>query len=233
MQRFVSLWFAAALVLACGFGLAVHADDGETKSLFDGKTLDGWEGNPDFWSVQDGAITGHTTKEKPTSGNTFLIWKGGKVGDFELNLKFRIDGGNSGIQYRSKDFGKFVVGGYQADFDDAGGYTGILYEERGTRGIMGARGKKTVYGEDGKKTVTAGETPEKEILDSYKKKDWNEYTIIAKGNHLIHKVNGKVSVDVTDGDASKSVAEGILALQLHAGPPMTVQFKDIQLKVLK
>lgn len=230
MQRLAMFSMVAAVAFAGG---ALWAADGESQSLFNGKNLDGWDGNPDFWSVEEGAITGRTTKEKPTKGNTFLIWRGGTLKDFELHLKFRIDGGNSGIQYRSKDHGNWVVGGYQADFDDAGGYTGILYEERGSRGIMGGRGKKTVWGEDGKKTETAGETPDKEILAAYKKKDWNDYTIIARGNHLIHKVNGLVSVDVTDADPKKAVAEGILALQLHAGPPMVVQFKEIQLKVLK
>ena len=231
MTRNLSTALCLTAFLCCST-LVFGADDG-FQSIFDGKSLDGWDGNTSFWSVKEGAITGQTTKENPTKGNTFLIWKKGPVKDFELRLKFKIDGGNSGIQYRSKDHGNHVVGGYQADFDDAGGYTGILYEERGSRGIMGARGKKTVWSSDGEQTEAAGEATDKDILDSYKKKDWNEYTVIAKGNHLIHKVNGKVTVDVTDEDPKKSVAEGILALQLHAGPPMTVQFKDIQLKELK
>lgn len=205
----------------------------DAKSLFDGKTLEGWKGNDSFWSVKDGAITGQTTKENPTKGNTFLIWQGGEIGDFELKLQFKIVGGNSGVQYRSKDLGNHVVGGYQADFDAGGGYIGILYEEKGTRGIMAGRTQKVEFASDGKKTVTGKTGEEKEIVDSIKKEDWNTLEVIAKGPHLIHKINGITTVDVTDNAEGKSKSSGILALQLHAGPPMTVQFKDIQLKKLE
>jgi hypothetical protein len=200
-------------------------------SLFDGQTLDGWEGKPEFWSVKDGAITGQTTEENPTEGNTFLIWRGGKVEDFELRLQFRILGGNSGIQYRSKDEGDFVVGGYQADIDPALRFMGILYEERG-RGILAERGEKVVQTEAGEKKVEGRTAPEKEILDSLKEREWNDYTVIAKGNHLIQQINGHTTVDFTDNDASKRAMSGILALQLHAGPPMLVQFREIKLKKL-
>lgn len=110
------------------------ADDGFV-CLFDGKTLDGWEGKSQFWSVRDGTITGQTTADNPTKGNTFIIWRGGTPGDFELRMKFRIVGGNSGIQYRSTEYDDFVVGGYQADFEAGDRFIGILYEERG-RGIL-------------------------------------------------------------------------------------------------
>jgi len=200
--------------------------------LFDGKTLEGWEGKTQFWSVRDGAITGQTTAENPTKGNTFLIWRGGKVGDFELRLRFRMVGGNSGIQYRSVEMDDFVVSGYQADFDSGHNFIGILYEERG-RGIIGPRGKKTVIGEDGKKEAEGTTCDENAFLASLKKEDWNEYVVIAKGNHLTQKINGFTTVEVIDNQKEKSRADGILALQLHAGPPMLVQFKDIQLKQLK
>lgn len=209
--------------------LSTMAFGQEGKSLFDGKSLAGWEGDSKFWSVQDGAITGKTTKENPTKGNTFLIWKGGEVGDFDLTLKFKIVGGNSGIQYRSKDKGNYVVNGYQADIDSTNFYMGILYEEGG-RGILANRGKKVkvVEGEGG--SVADGEASDKEVLDALKKDDWNEYRVVAKGNHLQHFINGKITVDVTDENEAKAAKKGILALQLHAGPPMVVQFKDIVLK---
>jgi hypothetical protein len=210
---------------------AAEADEGFV-CLFDGKTLDGWEGKSPFWSVRDGAITGQTTAENPTKGNTFLIWRGGKLADFELRLKFRMEGGNSGIQYRSTETDNFVVGGYQADFDSGNNYTGILYEERG-RGILVPRCKKLVVREDGSKEVVGSTCDEKDLLASLKKGDWNEYVVIARGNHLVQKINGFTTIDVTDNQKEKSRAEGILALQLHAGPPMLVQFKDIQLKQLK
>lgn len=208
------------------------ADEEGFKSLFNGADLKGWDGNPDFWSVRDGAITGQTTADKPTKGNTFLIWKEGKVSDFELRLSFKIIGGNSGIQYRSKDQGNWVVGGYQGDFEAGEKFSGILYEERG-RGILAQRGEKTVVGKDGKVTVTGMVGDSKEIQSKIKKEDWNDYVIIAQGNHLIHKINGLTTVDVTDEQAEKRAMEGILALQLHAGPPMTVQFKNIRIKQVK
>lgn len=218
----------AALLLAFTCSLA-----SAQESIFDGKTLEGWKGNDSFWSVKDGTITGQTTKENPTKGNTFLIWQGGEIGDFELKLQFKIVGGNSGVQYRSTDHGNHVVGGYQADFDAGGGYIGILYEEKGTRGIMAGRTEKVEFAKDGKKSVTGKVSEEKDIKDSIKKEDWNTLEVIAKGPHLIHKINGITTVDVTDNAEGKAKASGILALQLHAGPPMTVQFKDIQLKKLK
>ena len=227
-----------SLVLACGAVLlamgfapvgSLRAQESEFKAIFDGKSLEGWDGKSDFWSVQDGALTGTTTKEKPTSGNTFIIWKGGELKDFHLKLKFRIDGGNSGIQFRSTDHKNHVVGGYQADFDSGNGWTGSLYEERG-RGILAKRGNAVKIAADGSRKESAGAVTEKEILESVKAKDWNDYEVIVQGGHIVLKVNGKVSVDLEDSHEGKAAASGILALQLHAGPPMVVQFKDIQLK---
>lgn len=220
----------ALAFLACSLSFA-----GE-KQLFNGKDLTGWEGNPDLWSVEDGAITGRTTKEKPTPGNTFLVWKDGEVGDFELTFQYKFTGaGNSGVQYRSKliDATKFVVSGYQADCEFGTKYSGILYEEKG-RGILALRGQQV--------KITAGEKPAKpkievlgevgksdEIQAAIKQEDWNEYRIVVKGGHLQHFINGHKTVDVTD-ETAEGAKKGILALQLHAGPPMQVQFKNIVLK---
>jgi hypothetical protein len=215
------------------------------KALFNGKDLKGWKGQMEFWSVKDNAITGQTTKENPAKGNTFLIWQDGEVGDFELTCKFKIvdengkaEGfGNSGIQYRSKvlDPAYSVVGGYQADFEVGKTFSGILYEEQG-RGILAQRGQKVVIkdGEDPKKPkieVTGEVGKSDEIQAAIKPADWNDYKIVARGGHLQHFINGKLTVDVTD-QSSVGAKKGILALQLHAGNPMTVQFKDIFLKVL-
>ena len=219
------------LVLAAGSPAAAEEDEKGFKSIFDGKTLEGWDGNPKLWSVKDGAISGQTTKDNPTRGNTFLVWRESDVADFELRLDFRIVGGNSGIQYRSKEVGKWVIGGYQADFDAAGGWTGSLYEEKG-RGMLAKRGNKVVIGADGKKQNVGTTTPEKDIVAKIKKEGWNSYTIIAKGNHLIQKVNGNVTIDLVDRQESKRAMKGLLALQLHAGPPMLVQFKNIRIKML-
>lgn len=207
-------------------------DEPDFKSLFNGKDLSGWEGNTKFWSVKDGTITGQTTDNNKTEGNTFLIWKDGIVDDFELRLSYKIVGGNSGVQYRSKDLGNFVVGGYQGDIDSQDTYSGILYEERG-RGILAERGEKTEIGPDGKKNVIASLGDSKDIQSKIKKEDWNDYVIIAKGNELTHVINGRVTAQVTDNQANKRAMSGILALQLHAGPPMTVQFKNIRIKRTK
>ncbi len=215
--------------ITCGIALAA-ADEG-FQSLFDGETLHGWEGNPKFWSVEDGVITGQTTTENPTQGNTFLVWRGGEVKNFELRLKYRIEGGNSGIQYRSREVSRWVISGYQADIDATNRFTGILYEEKG-RGILANRSKKVEIGADGKPQDVGETVPDKEILDAVKAAGWNDYRIVADGNHLQQFINGKLTVDVTDRDTTNARACGLLALQLHAGPPMKVQFKDIELKNL-
>jgi hypothetical protein len=209
----------------------------EDKNLFNGKDLTGWKGL-DFWSVEDGCITGRTTKEKPTKGNTFLVYQD-EVADFELTFKYKIIGGNSGVQYRSKltDEKAFVVAGYQADFEAGKTHSGILYEERG-RGILAQRGQKVVIKEGATPNKPKIEVAEKgvgksaEIQAKIKADDWNDYRIVAKGGHLQHFINGVQTIDVTD-ETALGAKKGILALQLHAGPAMVVQFKDLVLKVTK
>jgi len=232
---------------AAGLWLAVPAARAEVepgfRSLFNGADLTGWAGRTSHWSVQDGAITGTTTRETPARGNTFLIARDGDrdliVGDFELRCSFRFtsDWGNSGIQYRSKALPDFVVHGYQADMETGTNYSGILYEEGG-RGILCERGKKVVIRDDparpGQPKIevvgTLGDAREMGAL--LRPREWNDYVIIARGNHLQHFINGHQTVDVVDEQSGKAAATGILALQLHAGPPMQVQFKNIRLKTL-
>jgi hypothetical protein len=233
----VLLLIAGAVLCVCS---ATAAESG-FKALFDGKDLSGWEGNPKLWSVENGAITGKTGSdpENKIKHNTFLVWTNGTVDDFELRFSYKIVGGNSGVQYRSKvvrtgEFGP-VVGGYQADFEAGTTYSGILYEELG-RGILAQRGQKTVIKEaDGKAKVevTGSVGDSKEIQSKIKKEDWNDYVVIAKGNHVRHFINGMQTIDVTDEQESKAPKSGVLALQIHAGPPMTVQFKNIRIKPLK
>lgn len=200
------------------------------KQIFNGKDLSGWDGDERFWSVKDGTIVGETTKETPAPHNTFLVYKGGTVKDFELHAKFKLRNHNSGIQYRSKELGDHVISGYQADMAEGNRYTGILYEEKG-RGILAERGQKVTIDEAGKKKVEKFADP-KEIGAAIHPDDWNEYVIIAKGDHLVQKINGVTTVDVTDDEKGKSSREGVLALQIHQGQPMMVQFKDLQLKEL-
>ena len=234
-KRIVSLTsLALFLGLTLGGAAARGADEEGFQTLFNGTDLTGWEGNPKLWSAQDGTITGRTTAEDPIKGNTFLIWRAGTVDDFELRLSYRMVGGNSGIQYRSKvaDEKNWVVGGYQADFEAGKTYSGILYEERG-RGILAQRGQMTWIQPDGKIRVVGSLGKSEEIQAGIKHEDWNDYVVIARGKHLTHVINGLVTADVTDDQESKSASSGILALQIHAGPPMLVQFKNIRIKSLK
>lgn len=230
--------FTAALVVAAS-ALAQPVEPG-FRSLFNGKDLTGWAGRPNHWSVQDGAITGISTAQNPAKGNNFLIaQQDGKnliVADFELRFSYKFTGpaGNSGVQYRSVDKGDFVVNGYQADFETGTSYSGILYEEGG-RGILAQRGQKVAITDEAGKpkievTGSVGDT--KEIQAAIKAGDWNDYVIIAKGNHLQHFINGKQTVDVFDEQATKAAKSGILALQLHAGPPMQIQFKNLRIRTM-
>jgi len=251
MRPFVSL--ALVIVVAASWGnlrpllaqagsppnAGPHAEPG-FESLFNGRDLTGWDGQPGLWSVEDGAIVGRTSAEAPIKVNTFLIWTNGTVGDFELRCSCRVrplsPGGsaNSGIQYRSRvlDAAQRVVGGYQADIEAGTNYTGILYEERMTRGIMALRGEKVVWTADGQKKVTGSVGKAHEIQAGIRQGDWNEYVIIARGNHLQHFVNGRQTVDVTDECVAKAAREGVLAVQLHVGPPMEVAFKNLRLRRL-
>ena len=219
----------------------------ETIDLFNGKDLSGWEGKPELWSVKDGCITGQTQPDPKAPGksllksNTFLVWKG-EVADFELTFKYKIvdangkaEGfGNSGVQYRSKvvDPANYVVAGYQADFEVGKTYSGILYEEKG-RGILAKRGEKvTVHEGDApnkpKLEVTGAVGKSDEIQAAIHPAEWNDYKIVAKGNHLQHFINGLPTIDVTD-ETAIGAKSGVLALQIHAGAPMQVQFKELKL----
>ena len=223
------------LAFALLFALPATALADDWQSLFNGKDLTGWKGRPDLWSVKDGAITGYTPDGKIPGGNSFLVWDG-TVADFELKVTFKIAGGNSGIQYRSKNADKpeeYRIAGYQADIDGSKGmgYFGICYEERG-RGVICNRGTRTFIDADGTKyeqrVADAGE-----VLKAIKPNDWNEYTVTACANRLTQKINGVTTAEVIDWQADKRAMEGLLAFQIHAGMgEMTVQFKDVQLKKL-
>ena len=202
------------------------------RSLLEGNDLGGWDGDKRFWSIKDGVISGRTTADRTLKANTFLIWREGMLDDFELRFYYRILGGNSGVQYRSKDLGNWSVGGYQADFEAGQTYSGILYEEKG-RGILAERGQKTVVDETGEVKVLGSVGNSDELQAAILHEDWNDYVILARGNHLIHEINGNVMVDVVDTQIEKRSRSGILALQLHAGPPMQVQFRNLRLKRLR
>ena len=178
--------------------------------------------------MQDGAITGVTTDVAPLPHNKFLIWDG-KAADFEFRCEFRLEGNNnSGVQYRSKHDqtrGDWVVVGYQADIHDKAEFTGMLYDEKG-RGIVAKRGQKVIVTQAGKKEASALDGEFKPV-DLTK---WHELTIIAKGNRLIHKLDGVVAVDITDNQESERELEGVIAFQVHRGEAMKAQFRKVRLK---
>lgn len=230
---------AAALLLPRG---SAAAEPGFVP-LFNGHDLSGWEGDPALWSVQDGVIVGQRVKaERADKGNTFLIWKGGVLRNFELRASLRLlsensaGWANSGIQYRSRvvDPAHWVVRGYQADIDTSGRYVGQIYEE-GYRGFLALPGQRVRITDGGAKPhleVIGATADPAAIRASYHLGGWNEYIIIAEGHHLRQYFNGLLSAEAVDLDAPHAAEAGVLALQLHAGLPMRVEFRDIRLKTL-
>jgi hypothetical protein len=227
------------------------------KQIFDGTTLTGWDGDPTFWRVENGAIVGESTAEKPVTENTFVIWRGGEPADFELKLEFRMNATNSGVQYRSQQIqpggpekvtGKWVLKGYQADIDFANQYTGMLYEERG-RGFLARRGMLGYVGPNQPQrgqgaapaagTAAAGprgrlaQLEDGEALRAHiKQNDWNQFHVIARGNVLIHILNDHVTAVFIDDDAAGRAMKGLIGFQIHTGPPMKVEFRNVYLKTL-
>lgn len=216
-------------------------ESSDMKVIFNGKDLTGWDGDPRLWSVRDGVIHGETTAEKPAKGNTFLIWEGGILKDFELRLSFRCTASNnSGIQYRSmrlpegKRVGnKWVVKGYQHEIrneDTFPSVPGFIYDEKGKRGRICLVGESATWDADGKKVQPQRLIDAAGFKELMKVDDWNEVVIIAKGNHIQHFLNGKRILDFTDNHPEWALSEGILALQLHAGKPMWTEFKDLRIR---
>lgn len=205
-------------------GISAIACRAEWQPIFNGKNLDGWSGDPRLWRVEDGVLVGETNDtDKKTAANTFLIWQGGEPGDFTLEYKARVTGNNSGVQYRSRalDAANWSAGGYQMDLHPKAEYLGMLYEERG-RGIACQRGQRVKLGDRPKITGKL------EIAD-VNLAEWNTFRIVAKGNVLQHFVNDKLAAEIEDTHPQKRAAKGVIALQLHAGPPMKAEFKDLRI----
>lgn len=205
---------------------AANALADEVRPLDD---LGQWTYDPALWEITDGVATGITTDKDPLPYNKFLIWNGGELADFELSVKLKVEGNNnSGIQYRSKrrdDLGEFVVSGYQCDVHPSNQYCAMMYEEKG-RGITATRGQKVVVTPEGKKMLVGkvGKPAEVDLTE------WNTYEIHAKGNHIIHKLNGIVTAEFIDLEVEKRALSGLLAFQIHRGPEMKVQIKDLVIK---
>ena len=231
MKVFLAVLSAAA-ALAQGPKIPPVTDAGFVP-IFDGKTLNGWDGDPIFWRVEDGAIVGQTLVDRQPKQNTFLIWRGGNPANFELKVKYKLTGYNSGIQYRSVELPdiKYAMKGYQADMDGEQVYTGQIYEER-ARGFLALRGQFTYIG-DGQKPALFGTLGDPAELKALIHGDgWNDLHIIARGNTLVQLLNGRVMSMLVDDDAPNRKMEGLLGIQVHKGPPMKIEVREIRLKKL-
>ncbi|MFN0019187.1 MAG: DUF1080 domain-containing protein [Pirellulaceae bacterium] len=242
-------WFLLTALLTPAFLLAADSsrtappESAEMQSLFNGKDLNGWDGDPRLWSVKEGVLRGETTAENPAKGNTFILWTKGTTKDFDLRLSFRCNAANnSGIQYRSKHItdgkvsNKWVVRGYQHELRNETqlpSVAGFIYDEGGKRGRICLVGEEATWEKDGKKLVKSDLIDQAGYAKLFKLDDWNDVVIIAKGNHIQHYLNNKLILDFKDNSPDQALTEGILALQLHAGKPMWVEFKNIRLGEVK
>jgi hypothetical protein len=211
--------------------------------IFDGKTLQGWDGSPQVWHVEDGSLVAQSSPEHP-SGTTNIIWRGGQPANFELKLEMKLEGAgaNGGIQYRSLNvppsprqaviYAQWNMKGYQADFDYANKYTGQLYEQSTGRGIIAWRGQM-VQTDQGKKPRLLGTLGSSDELKSYiKVGDWNQYEVIADGNTLIHLVNGHVMAVLVDTDPTYSQSKGLIGFEIEGPGMVKISHRNVWLKEL-
>jgi hypothetical protein len=211
-------------------------DETGFEPIFDGRTLAGWDGNPAYWRVENGALVGEITPATIIKSNTFIIWRGGRPRDFELKLDYRITAeGNSGINYRSAVVpdavtpeNKFAMRGYQFDLDGRKRYPGNNYEEKG-RLFLAVRGQMThVVG--GRPPIVLSTFGDADALAEVATDDWNAVHIVARGNVLTHILNGRTMTVVVDDDRPNRPVDGSIGVQVHAGPAMKVDYRNIRLK---
>jgi 3-keto-disaccharide hydrolase len=215
---------------------ALAGDEPGFEPIFDGKSLTGWEGNPTYWRVENGALVGEITPDTVIKSNTFIIWRGGRPKDFDLKLDYRItSGGNSGINYRSAVVpdpvtpgNAFAMRGYQCDIDGRKMYVGNNYEEKG-RLFLAVRGQMTrVVG--GRPPIVISTIGDSAGLAAVVTDDWNAVHISARGNSLTHMINGRLMTVTMDDDAANRPADGLIGVQVHVGPPMKVEYRNVRLK---
>lgn len=246
MLRCLAFFAIPLLVMSATLGQDAGSESVAASNfvtLFDGNSLAGWEGDERFWRAENGVLIGQTTKDVTTKKNTFLVYNKSEFADFELRFSYRVNGGNSGVQYRSQMVSKWVVKGLQADFEDKmhegkDKFSGMFFEENG-RMFMGQRGD-VVFVRSNKakpnkpvieKIATVGSNEE---LEKHIRRDaWNDYIVIAKGNVFMHIINGHVMSVGIDEDELNARKSGIIAWQLHAGPPLKIEMKDVRIRELK
>jgi hypothetical protein len=216
------------IVLLTLASTARAADEDGFVPMFNGTDLTGWEGQPDAWQVGDGTIIGESTLQKPCEKTHYLYWTGGEPGDFIMRCEIKLTGGNSGIQFRSEKRPDFNTFGYQADFT-GGKLAGCLYQHG--RGAVVLRGMRADIAEDGTRAEKPFATVD-ELAKKVKNEDWNVYEIVAQGSKVALRLNGELMCEVDDRDRELSCRKGIIALQMHKGPPMKVQFRNLRIKLL-
>ena len=214
----------------------IEGDEAGFAPIFNGKTLDGWEGDSIHWRVEDGSLVGEITPETVVRSNTFIVWRGGRPRDFELKLDYRITAeGNSGINYRSAIIpdpvtptNQFAMRGYQCDLDGKKQYPGNNYEENGRR-FLALRGQVShVVG--GRPPILLSSFGDPNELAIHVTDDWNAVHLIVRGNTLTHIINGQLMSVVIDDDAPNRPVDGLIGVQVHVGPPMKVEYRNIRLK---
>ena len=215
---------------------ALTGDEVGFQPIFDGKSLANWDGNLTYWRPENGSLVGEITPATVVKSNTFIIWRGGRPKDFELKLEYRITpAGNSGINYRSvvvpdpaTPDNKFAMRGYQCDIDGKKTYVGNNYEEKG-RLFLAVRGQMTrvVGGRPPIIVSTIGDTAE---LGNVVTDDWNAVHLIVRGNSMAHVINGRLMTLTIDDDAPNRPSDGLIGMQVHVGPPMKVEYRNIRLK---
>ena len=215
---------------------AATSDEAGFVPMFDGKTLQGWEGDPKYWRFENGTLVGEITPETIIRSNTFIVWRGGSPKDFELKVDYRITAnGNSGINYRSAmvpdpvtPANKFAMRGYQCDIDGRNNYTGQNYEEKG-RLFLALRGQMT-HVVSGRKPLILSNLGDSKDLAALLTSDWNSVHLMVRGNILTHMINGRSMSTVVDDDAPNRMLEGLIGVQVHVGPPMKIEYRGFRLK---
>ncbi len=216
------------LVLIAATHVSCVPEEEGFVSMFNGKDLTEWDGKPGGWWVEDGAITSQSTEEEPCLKHHYLFWEGGEPSDFILRFKYRIAGGNSGLQFRSEKRDNYDTWGYQADIEAGPQWTGCLFQH-GRKGVV-MRGYRATISEDGQREEEEFASPD-ELMKLVRTDDWNDYEVVAKGSQVILRINGKLMCQVDDRNEN-ACRDGFIALQMHPGPPMKIQFKDMYIKVL-
>jgi hypothetical protein len=202
--------------------------------IFNGRDLTGWRGDTNVWSVEDGCITG-ITPQGGIKENNFLIWTNGEPAEFDLKCSYKLQGGNSGIYFHAKERAPGskaeALVGVQADMSADHVWTGVVMEYL-LREKLAERGRKVLYTEKGKRKDAGSVGDPKELIKAVRDNDWNDYHVIVRRNLIVLRINNVVMSEVRDHDPRRALS-GLLAVQVHTGPPMKVQFKNIRLRNLQ